>query len=221
LVGNHALWANKLWNAGKVLTDYMDQPELDVFDKCVLELGAGAGTPGIIAGFRGAKKVVITDYPDDFVIENIQYNININFSEENRSSVIAMGHLWGKDIDKILEPIREIGREGYDFIICADCIFNHVCQNDLLKTLKKCLNENGRVFVAFSHHKPKFAERDLAFFTQAEENYQFISTHLFDIQMEPMFKVDYGPAEVRGKVQFYTLEHNKNKEVPVSIMIDD
>jgi len=178
-----------------------------VRDKCVLEVGAGAGTPSIIAGIRGARKVVITDYPDDFVIQNIQYNINLNFPEEDRNRIISMGHLWGKDIEKLLDPVREVGSDGYDIIICADCIFNHFCQKDLLTTLKRCLKQDGTVYVAFSHHKPQWAERDLAFFTLAESNFNFKSTHLYDVQMKPMYEVDYGPPEVRGKVQFYILQN--------------
>jgi predicted nicotinamide N-methyase len=41
----------------------------------VLELGAGAGLPSIVCALSGAKQVVVTDYPDAELVENLQYNI--------------------------------------------------------------------------------------------------------------------------------------------------
>ena len=47
-----------------------------VKDKNVLEFGAGAGLPSLVSGILGASKVVITDYPDADLVENIQFNID-------------------------------------------------------------------------------------------------------------------------------------------------
>ena len=59
LVGQHSLWANHLWNASKVLADYLDSlPDL-VEGKRILELGAGGALPSFIAACNGAEKVFI------------------------------------------------------------------------------------------------------------------------------------------------------------------
>ena len=42
----------------------------------MLELGAGTGLPSLICAHLDAKLVVITDYPDTELIENIHYNIS-------------------------------------------------------------------------------------------------------------------------------------------------
>jgi nicotinamide N-methyltransferase len=43
-----------------------------------LELGAGAALPSLIAAANGASKTVVTDYPDQELIENIEYNVKSN-----------------------------------------------------------------------------------------------------------------------------------------------
>lgn len=41
----------------------------------MLELGAGGGLPSLISAVHGAAQVVVTDYPDAELIENLRYNI--------------------------------------------------------------------------------------------------------------------------------------------------
>lgn len=41
----------------------------------VLELGAGAGLPSLVCAINGAKQVVLTDYPDADLVENLRYNV--------------------------------------------------------------------------------------------------------------------------------------------------
>lgn len=41
----------------------------------MLELGAGAGLPSLICALNGADQVVVTDYPDSDLIDNLRYNI--------------------------------------------------------------------------------------------------------------------------------------------------
>ena len=46
-----------------------------LYKKDVLELGAGAGLPSLVAALHGAQHVVVTDYPDADLIANLRYNI--------------------------------------------------------------------------------------------------------------------------------------------------
>lgn len=41
----------------------------------MLELGAGAGLPSLVAAILGARRVVVTDYPDADLIANLNHNI--------------------------------------------------------------------------------------------------------------------------------------------------
>jgi len=75
-----------VWNAGVCLAHYIDSHKDLVEDKYVLELGAGAGLPSFSCILNGVKHVVITDYPEENLISNIQSNVNgILSSMENLS----------------------------------------------------------------------------------------------------------------------------------------
>ncbi len=41
----------------------------------MLELGAGSGLPSLVCAIHGASRVVVTDYPDADLIENLRYNV--------------------------------------------------------------------------------------------------------------------------------------------------
>ncbi len=48
-----------LWNAGRVVSDYLQEQAQDLArGRDVLELGAGAGLPGLVCAIGGAKKVL-------------------------------------------------------------------------------------------------------------------------------------------------------------------
>lgn len=80
LVGHNPLWGHHLWNSGRVLAQYFQEHPHFVADKDVLELGAGAGLPGLVAGVLAARRVVITDYPDEDLVANLKWNVKKNES---------------------------------------------------------------------------------------------------------------------------------------------
>lgn len=52
-----------LWNAGQVVSGYVEQhAETMVQGKDVLELGAGAGLPGIVCAALGARRVNVAGF---------------------------------------------------------------------------------------------------------------------------------------------------------------
>ena len=53
--GRSPLWGHLVWNAARVIADYIDGNPALVLGKSVLELGAGAGLPAIVAALNGAK----------------------------------------------------------------------------------------------------------------------------------------------------------------------
>lgn len=53
---------------------FESEPSL-VKDRTVLELGAGAGLPSIVAATLGARRVVLTDYPDPDLVETMWRNV--------------------------------------------------------------------------------------------------------------------------------------------------
>jgi len=201
LLGKHPLWGHMLWNASTVMADYLDEKGEELRGKSVLELGAGAGLPSIIASMNNAKKVMATDYPDQDLLENLEYNVNHNVPQLFKSkSIEVKGHLWGKNTHLLMES------EKFDIIILADLIFNHSQHTALLNTCQQCLKDDGLILVAFSHHRPKWAERDMNFFTEAAQDpFKFQVKKLFSLKLQPMFEEDFGPEDVRATVHFYQL----------------
>ena len=65
-----------LWNGATFLSRHIERNVGLVKGKNVLEFGAGAGLPSLVSGIIGAAKVIVTDYPDADLIENLQYNID-------------------------------------------------------------------------------------------------------------------------------------------------
>lgn len=125
MVGKHPLWGHMLWNASKVVSNYLDSyDDASWSEKTVLELGAGAALPSMIAAIRGSRKTVVTDYPDPDLLKNIDVNSQTLLPkefEENR--IVTKGHLWGAPVDDLLELISPATK--YDIVILSDLIFNH------------------------------------------------------------------------------------------------
>ncbi|KAG0046541.1 nicotinamide n-methyltransferase [Gryganskiella cystojenkinii] len=187
LVGSHPLWGHHLWNAAKVFANWMDSHPEHSLNKTVLELGAGAALPGFVAAVNGASKVVITDYPDQDLISNIQFNAEKNVAKQiEDGTVIVQGYLWGSNTRPLLALLNPSllhstnvisGSESlppaldgcqkqlYDTIILSDLLFNHSQHRAMLKTCKETLKpKTGRVFVFFTHHRPWLADADNKFF---------------------------------------------------------
>ncbi|KYR00464.1 putative methyltransferase [Tieghemostelium lacteum] len=211
LTQRHSLWAHLVWNAGIAFSDFIDQ-SVDCKNKNVLELGAAAGLPSFIAALNGAKKVLLTDYPDKQLIDNLEYNVDNTIPDEiSKDRTYALPYLWGKDTQPLLEYLPK--GEKFDIVILSDLIFNHTCHRHLLDSCTSTLADNGIIYVIFSHHRPHRAAKDLEFFTIAEEEYNFKSEKFNEKKMKAMFEEDLGPEEVRSTVHYYTLKwktHSNN-----------
>ncbi|KAG0343220.1 nicotinamide n-methyltransferase [Podila humilis] len=235
LVGSHPLWAHHLWNAAKMFANWMDAHPEHSAGKNILELGAGAALPSFVSALNGANKVVVTDYPDESLIANIQYNADLNVPTlVQDGTVISQGYLWGSNTRPLLahlNPTAEITgslptyKVMFDTIILSDLLFNHSQHRSMLKTCKETLKrKTGRVFVFFTHHRPWLADADNKFFEIAAAavvappaddessdderdlgGFGFKVEKILEEKMEPMFSEDPGSEEVRATVHGYVM----------------
>lgn len=215
LVGHNPLWGHHLWNAGRVTSTYFEKrPEL-VRGKTVLELGAAAGVPSMLASKLGAKKVVVTDYPDNSLIENLVWNIEHcettpaedgTWEKKPLENIVAEGYLWGADPAPLLAhlPEGEVVKK-FDVLILADLLFNHSEHAKLLSSIQQTLSLDGVALVFFTPYRPWLYEKDLDFFRLADEG-GFVVEKVLEEKMEKvMFEEDRGDEELRRTVYGYKL----------------
>ncbi|KXN87393.1 Putative nicotinamide N-methyltransferase, partial [Leucoagaricus sp. SymC.cos] len=204
LVGSHPLWAHHLWNASRSFASLLDATK-SCENRTVLELGAGGALPSIVAVLSGASKVVVTDYPDAPLIENIRFNIAENVPPSSQDRVSALGYIWGQDI-KPLQELLPSGMAAFDVIILSDLIFNHSQHDALLDTCEKSISDDPSacVLVFYSHHRPHLAYRDMEFFNKARSR-GWTTDEITTETFPPMFPDDPGDEAVRATVHGWKL----------------
>ncbi|KAK6385711.1 Protein N-terminal and lysine N-methyltransferase efm7 [Exophiala oligosperma] len=194
-----------LWNAGQVIARYLEDNSTSMLQgKTVLELGAGAGLPSLVSAILGAEKVVVTDYPDQDLIDNLRYNIEHCSVLADKLNITAQGFLWGSSAEPLKSHL-ESGRGGFDVMILADILFNHSEHTKLLATLRECLrySADSVALVFFTPYRPWLLEKDLNFFDLAR-NDGFVVNKILEHTMDKvMFENDAGDEALRRTVFGY------------------
>lgn len=202
LLGHSPLWGHILWNAGRTLASYLEaHPEL-VRGKTVLELGAGAGTPGVVAGILGAKVSCVTDFPDPDLVQNIAVNV------ENlvpKGVGFAEGYAWGKESDALTRHLPPEAEGKFDVVLMADLLFNHKEHNSMVRSLKHLLRPgSGRGYVFFTPHRTWLYEKDMGIFDRVRRAGGWVEK-VGEWKMTEMFIEDKGDPELRGTVFGYVV----------------
>ena len=180
-----------MWNASRITANYVEEHANTIVQgKTILELGAGAGLPSLVCALNGARKVVVTDYPDQDLIENLQ----INLEQSDLSNVVAEGYVWGKSPDALIAHLEE--KTGFDLLILADLLFNHSEHAKLVFSVQSTLKRSphARALVFFTPHRPWLFNEDMAFFDLAKEG-GFVVEKVLEEKMEAVMKTD-GPLRV-------------------------
>ncbi|KAF1986898.1 hypothetical protein K402DRAFT_412549 [Aulographum hederae CBS 113979] len=207
LVGHNPLWGHLLWNAGRTVSNYIETNAKSLVQgKTVLELGAGAGLPSLVCAITGASRVVVTDYPDADLVENLRYNITHCVHLTDGESVRAEGYLWGNSTDRLVS--EKPSQEGFDVLILADLLFNHSEHGKLISSVRKTLKKNDEAvaLVFFTPYRPWLLEKDLAFFDLARESGFHVTKVLEKLMEKVMFEEDPGDETLRRTVFGYELK---------------
>ncbi|KAJ2994524.1 hypothetical protein HDV02_001502 [Globomyces sp. JEL0801] len=135
---NVSLFAHHIWKSSILLSKLiLDHEEFEGLH--ILELGAGAGLPSIIAARKGGK-VTSSDYPDSELINMLKLNLH----KHTGQSSDVFGHVWGERGDDGLFPTGEPIKQ-FDVIVMADTLWMSDQQHNLLKDLKQLLKPTGKV----------------------------------------------------------------------------
>ncbi|KAL8836338.1 MAG: hypothetical protein Q9170_002952 [Blastenia crenularia] len=200
LVGHNPLW---------VVTDYLyDHRSELVLGKNILELGAGAGLPSLAAAIWGAKSVVMTDYPDEDLVENMRVNVDAarDVLPPSRTGVVVQGHVWGADARPLLAELPSDAR-GCDTLVLADLLFNHSQHAALVSTIQATLarSPGARALVFFTPYTPWKFDKDMAFFDLARGGGFQVTQVVKRVMDKLMFKDDRGDELLRRTVFGYEL----------------
>ncbi|RDW83212.1 hypothetical protein BP5796_04703 [Coleophoma crateriformis] len=156
---SRGLFSHFLWNSSLQLAEFIEEdPAWDVKGERVLELGAGSGLAGMIAGLKGAEKVVISDYPAPEVLENIAGNVKRNIDPRRNGTedsppqeindIVVEGHEWG-----VLDDTFSMqNNESFGRILVADCLWMPWQHENLLKSIRWFMAPTGRAWVIAGFH---------------------------------------------------------------------
>jgi len=138
--GEVYLMSHYIWNSSLLMAKQIENNIINVKGKKVLELGAGAGLPSLISCLNNAKEVVVSDYPDDIIVKNLEFNKKKNIPENLANKITVVGHAWGKNIEQLKSTGKEF--EPFDIILCSDTLWMPDQHHSLLETLSKCLSHH-------------------------------------------------------------------------------
>ncbi|KAG1748103.1 hypothetical protein EDB19DRAFT_1893832 [Suillus lakei] len=188
------------WNAALAFASYIDSNPEIARNRCVLELGAGGGLPGL---------VVLTDYPETVLIDNLEFNVRQNLSLDEQDRVESQGYIWGHPVDNITRALPKDASTGFHLIILSDLIFNHSQHDALLKSCDMCLasrsaNDDASIAPCY---------RDLEFFRKAQ-GAGWVCEEIVTRKYPPMFPEDPGEEEVRATVHGWRMTREDVGEFP-------
>ncbi|KAJ3844433.1 putative methyltransferase-domain-containing protein [Lentinula raphanica] len=146
---NWSLHASSIWASSQYLVDHLDDLHLQSHHVHathsqgkvrLLELGAGAGLPGItIAKLHPDILVTVSDYPDEQLIRTLSRNIEINRVDSN---CCARAYAWGSNPEVLFSfPDTNQDTSLFDVIIATDTLWNPDLHGLFIESLEKTLRK--------------------------------------------------------------------------------
>lgn len=165
---NWSLHASSIWVSSLYIADHLADLHIDrhieVADRDnplrILELGAGAGLPGILlAKVYDDILVTTSDYPDEDLVRTLEDNVKRNGVSE-RCRVVP--YAWGSDPSSLLNTVPSTGFEKgpahFDVIVAADTLWNPDLHTAFLSTLQSTLldSPHSRIYLAAGLHTGRY-----------------------------------------------------------------
>lgn len=163
-----------------------------------------------MAAILGAQKVVVTDYPDAELIDNLAQNIaTCSLLPQPATTVAAEGYLWGSSTESVLAHLP-LSHQGFDILLLADLLFNHSCHDALASTIVGTLarTPDARALVFFTPYRPWLLEKDMAFFDLCRDKGLEVDKVVEEVMEKVMFEEDKGDELLRRTVFGYEVRWN-------------
>lgn len=141
----------KIWEGSCDLLDYLYTSKMDLNGVHVLELGCGAGLPGIAALLHGASCVTFQDYNAEVVNLFTIPNVLANITTQPMQSVKFFAGDWC-DLATCINPHDDAPLK-YDIVLTSETIYCTDSQPKLLELIKRLVKPHtGKAFVAAKSH---------------------------------------------------------------------
>lgn len=164
-----------VWECGCDLAEFISGEGMDIKGKSVIELGCGAGLPGICAMKCGAEKVYFQDYNSEvisyFTIPNVQLN-----------KTTCQCRFFSGDWGEFQKYARNQPDMRFDYILTAETIYNSENYPKLHSLLKTLLKVDGKILLAAKSHYYGVGGGTRLFedFITKEENFTYESVKVME-----------------------------------------
>lgn len=141
----------KIWEGSCDLLDYLCTGKIELNGTRVLELGCGAGLPGIVAMLHGASCVTFQDYNPGVINLFTIPNILANVTAQPMASMKFFAGDWS-DLMALINPSDEPSMK-YDIVLTSETMYCVDSQPKLLELIKKHVKPcTGKALVAGKSH---------------------------------------------------------------------
>jgi len=141
----------KIWEGSCDLLNYLCTGKIELDGVCVLELGCGAGLPGILALLRGASHVTFQDYNPGVIHLFTIPNLLANITTQPMPSVKFFAGDWSELVN-LMNP-DDNPKLKYDLVLTSETIYCIDSQPKLLELIKKQVKPfTGKALVAAKSH---------------------------------------------------------------------
>ncbi|XP_038044698.1 histidine protein methyltransferase 1 homolog [Patiria miniata] len=141
----------KVWECSIDLVHYLHEAEVPLENKHVLELGCGAGLPGIYASKKGAAGVHFQDYNEEVIEHMTIPSVVLNRSQDgptNQDLRFFAGD-WSLVQQKLISSNPDT---KYDIILTSETIYSVDSHDKLYQILRALLRPNGVIYIAAKTH---------------------------------------------------------------------
>lgn len=150
--------------------------------------------PSLVSAIAGARTVVVTDYPDVNLLENLRLNASACDALAHKPLPLYIeGYMWGASASALLSHLPSPS-DGFDVLILADVIYSHPHHHNLISSIHKTMRKSpdSVALVVFTPYQPWLLEKIVAFFPLAEAS-GFAVKKIFEKVMDKvLFEEDPG-----------------------------
>lgn len=131
----------KIWECAHDLVHYLVASDIQFSGMRVLELGCGAGLPGITAILKGAESTCFQDYNEEVLMYLTVPNVYLNTSTHPQQvGVLPRCRFYSGDWVNVAKLMVSNHDVGFDVILTAETIYCAEHQPTLLQTLKDLIS---------------------------------------------------------------------------------